>query len=533
MKILERSRLPKISKPQWIQILVVTLVFATFLGIGLSVYHDYGISTDERIDYDRGKINYIRLRGGSLADFQDQCSINSTVCSYPPFFSMVLYRAAPFGDWYDILYTRHLVTFLFFLLSVFFFYLINKKIFNNWLIGLLGAIFLFVSPRIFANSFFNPKDLPFLSAYVIAMYTMLLFIEKKNIWTAILHGIALGASISIRIPGVILLPITALFYLISLFFSNQLHQKNIAKMLGLGLVVAAFSAMFIYSTFPILYTDPINNFISSYKLMSNFPWSNYHLFMGQNIKDIIPWYYSIVWFSIGTPIFYVIFFWIGLFILSFRTIRSKTKDEFSNLLPILTIIACGVLPIISVIISKSVIYTDNRQMFFCYPALLISSLIGIEAIIQWVRQKTNHWKILTACLIVITLGNPTYFMIRYHPFQNAYFNILAGSKMSVVKERFGFDGWCISNKQGLLYLLNNIPEGKIRVSSFDDRDFYTLDFLTLPKDQRDRFIYDEDNPEYILNAYRYYPKKKLEGAEVFYSFMVGDAPIMTIYKVNP
>jgi hypothetical protein len=105
--------------------------------------------------------------------------------------------------------------------------------------------------------------------------------------------------------------------------------------------------------------------------------------------------------------------------------------------------------------------------------------------------------------------------------------------MSVVKERFGFDGWSLSNKQGLEYLLSKIPEGKIRVSSFDSRDFPTMDFLTLPRNVRNRFIFDENNPEYILNCYRYYPEKQVENAEIFYSFMVGDAPVMTIYKVNP
>lgn len=532
MKFLEIIKFPKVSKPQWIQILIVTLFFAAFLGVGFSVYHDYGISTDEPIDYTRGKINYLRLRGGSLEDFQDNCKINSTVCSYPPFFSMVLFRAAPFGDWYDILYTRHLITFLFFALSVFFFYLIGKKIFKHWLIGLLGSLILILSPRIFANSFFNPKDIPFLSSYIIAMYTMFLFVEKKNIWTAILHGLAMGMSISIRIPGVILLPITAVFYFFSLFLDNNLKIKSFLKMIGLGSILGIICALFIYCFFPLLYTDPINNFISAYKLMSNFPWSNYHLFRGYDIQGVIPWYYSILWFSIGSPIFYVLFFWFGTIILGLRFIKARSKSEFLSLLPIYTIGACGVLPIVSVIISKSVIYTDNRQMFFCYPALLLVTLFGINSAVELLKRKTNHWRIFTACLLIISLANPLYFMIRYHPFEKVYFNILAGTKMSIVKERFDFDAWSISNKQGLEYLLKVIPEGKIRVSSFDGRDFPTLDFLTIPHNQRDRFIFDDKNPDYILTTYRFYPRNKVQKAKVFYSFMVGDAPVMTIYKVK-
>jgi len=394
-------------------------------------------------------------------------------------------------------------------------------------------VFLVLSPRIFANSFFNPKDIPFLSAYIIAMYTLLLFIEKKSWWSAILHSLAIGMAVSIRIPGVILLPITALFYFANLFLTKQLSWKSFFKMVGLGVLIGLFSAVFIYSFFPKLYPDPINNFIKSFKLMGDYSWSNYHLFMGKDIQDKLPWYYSIVWFSIGSPLFYVVLFWIGTIILAVRSSFGRTKAAFADLLPIYLVGACGVLPILSIIIGKSVVYTDNRQMYFCYPALLLVSLYGIKSFIDWFKQKTCRWQIVTAIILLMGLANPIYFMVRYHPFQNVYFNILAGSKMSVVKERFGLDGWAISTKQGLEYLLKTIPEGQIRISSFDKRNFIDLDLNTLPRDQRERFVVDNTNPDYVLTAYRYYPEKNFEDGEIFYSIMVGDTPIMTIYKVKP
>lgn len=533
MNFLKKLSFPKLSKPQWIQILIVTLFFASFLGVGFSIYKDYGISTDESVDYTRGKISYLRLRGGSLQDFEESCSHYNSLCDYPPFFSMVLFRAAPFGDWNDILNTRHLVTFLFFAFSVFIFYLLGKKTFKNWKIGLLGALFLVISPRIFASSFFNPKDIPFLSAYIIAIYTMLLFIEKKNWWTALLHGLVTGMAVSIRIPGIVLLPITALFYFLDLYLNKNLSWKSFLKMVGLGTLLGGTCVLFVYAFFPTLYPDPINNFIYSYKLMSNYTWSNYHLFMGKDIRDVLPWYYSIVWFSIGTPIFYVILFWLGIVTLTIRSISTHTKMAFANLLPVYLVGACGILPIFSIIIGKSVVYTDNRQMYFCYPALLLVSLFGLNSLIQWIKQKAKYWQIVIALILVAGLANPIIFMIRYHPFQNVYFNILAGLKMSDVREKFGLDGWSIATKQGLEYLLKTVPEGEIRVSSRDGRNLDDLDFKTLPRDQRDRFVFDDQNPDYIFTSYRYYPQRMVTKGEVYYSIMVGDAPILTIYKVTP
>ena len=87
-------------------------------------------------------------------------------------FSMLLYWYAPTGDTQTIYWRRHQLTFAFFAFSVFIFFLIGKKIFKDWKIGLLGSLFLIISPRIFAHSFYNPKDIPFLSAYIIAIYTL-------------------------------------------------------------------------------------------------------------------------------------------------------------------------------------------------------------------------------------------------------------------------------------------------------------------------------------------------------------------------
>ncbi len=170
------------DKKKLIPVAVVSLFFFTYVLLGCLIYKDYGVSADETIDFRRGQVNYNRLMGGSLADFMDQCSQSKTICYYPPAFSMLLYAIAPGGDTQSIYLRRHLLTFAFFAFSVFIFFLIGKKIFKDWKIGLLGALFLIISPRIFAHSFYNPKDLPFLSVYVISIYTLLLFLEKKNIY---------------------------------------------------------------------------------------------------------------------------------------------------------------------------------------------------------------------------------------------------------------------------------------------------------------------------------------------------------------
>jgi 4-amino-4-deoxy-L-arabinose transferase-like glycosyltransferase len=515
--------------------LVVLFFFGAYLLLGYLIYKDYGVSADEMSDYSEGKINYDLFMGSKLAQFTNGCTPSDTVCHYPPLFSILLYAYAPTGDSQAILWHRHQLTFAFFAFSVFIFFLIGKKIFKDWKIGLLGALFLIISPRIFAHSFYNPKDIPFLSAYVIAIYTLLLFLEKKNVFTAILHGIAMGVMCSIRTPGLIIIPITFFFYLFDLFLSRDKWKSYLKA--GLFLLISLIiAAGLVYWFTPILYTHPIENYIQTFNVMKQFPWNGYQLYMGKDISNQIPWHYSIVWFSISSPVFYLLLFLLGGITLVIRTFKARLRGHFQSMRDLYLVGACGVLPIIIVILMKSVLYTDNRQMYFVYPPLLLISLYGFTLLVDKLRRKTHLWQLVTAILLITGLVYPVYFMIRYHPYQATYFNFLEGSKMSVIKERFILDAWGLAVNVGLEYIARTDPAQKINVKILGG---FKKAWYILPKPYRQRLniLTEQSNPktqppDYIIDTYRYYPIEKVTGGKAVYSIMVGDTDILTVYKVN-
>jgi hypothetical protein len=519
----------RFDKKKLIPIAVVSLFFCTYLLVGFIIYKDYGVSADETIDFRRGQVNYNRLTGGSLAKFIDQCSQSKTICYYPPAFSMLLYAIAPGGDSQSIYFRRHLFTFAFFALSVFIFFLIGKKIFKDWKIGLLGALFLIISPRIFAHSFYNPKDIPFLSIYVISIYTLLLFLEKKNLFTAILHGVVIGLVCSIRTPGLIIIPITIFFYLFDLILSRD-KWKSYLKAAVFLFISGMIAAGLVYWLTPFLYTNADVNFIQMFNVMKQFPWVNYHLYLGKDIENVIPWHYSIVWFSISSPLLYLVLFLIGCLALILRSLKARTRDYFRSLRDFYLVGACWFLPLISVILMKSIIYTDNRQMYFIYPPMLLSSLFGFKVLTGKIRQKTLHWQWVTAIILVAGLAYPVYFMVRNHPYQNTYFNFLAGSKMSVIKERFALDAWGLSVRKGLEYIASTDPAKAIKVKVMGG---YNNGVLLLDKKDRKRLSVSNYTPSnYIIETYRYYPVRQVVGGKIVYSIKVGDTDILTVYKMD-
>ena len=76
---------------------------------------------------------------------------------------------------------RHIFISIFFYISLIFYFKIFQKIFRNWMISLLGVLFLLLSPRIFAESFYNNKDIFFMSSCIIVTFFFTKYFQE-NTW---------------------------------------------------------------------------------------------------------------------------------------------------------------------------------------------------------------------------------------------------------------------------------------------------------------------------------------------------------------
>ena len=94
---------------------------------------------------------------------------------------------------------RHLVTFLIFFSSTFFFYLLLKNKFKSVFYALLGTSFLIISPRIFANSFYNSKDIIFMSLFIISLFYSLRFLKSKDILNGFILSIIYALAINLKL----------------------------------------------------------------------------------------------------------------------------------------------------------------------------------------------------------------------------------------------------------------------------------------------------------------------------------------------
>src|SRR5581483_7448949 len=145
--------------------------------LGSFIYKDYGISWDEKEQRGLGRItyNYVVTGDNTLKTYDNR--------GLGPGFELPLIFMEKWlhleGD-RNIFLARHLATHIFFLLGVFCGYVLALRIFRSQFIACLAFIMLAFHPRIYAHSFFNTKDIPFLAALLIVMMVSQAAFEKNR-----------------------------------------------------------------------------------------------------------------------------------------------------------------------------------------------------------------------------------------------------------------------------------------------------------------------------------------------------------------
>jgi hypothetical protein len=441
------------------------LFFLLFLLLGLLILDDYGISWDESIQRRHGRV--------SIDYAAEKLGFDGHV-ALEPAFDLDDYQWSNYGMIYQIsanlleqgfgfeespyryYQLRHLMAFLLFWLATIYFYRTLRLRFpdRGWY-PLLGTLALVLSPRIFANSFYNPKDHILLVFYLINVFTLLRLLKERTWRNLIFHAFATGLALNTRLPALIV-PLTTV-----LVFGWEFLRDPPRRSSNLAMVAAylPLSVVFTVPFFPYLWEDTFSRLIGAFTEMSDFEWDSYVWLFGDVISALdVPAYYIPAWIVITTPILYLIFLFTGLYAtlkdmaVNLRRLRLwTTPDQLLDF----TQLGLAVGPILVVILLHSTLYNGWRHMHFVYPGFVFLLMVGFD-------HARRHWKRkrLVAGLLAAGLVTTAFQMIRYHPHQYVYFNeaIHGGELM----HRFDMDYWGVGFRQAFLELAEQIPEGEVR-----------------------------------------------------------------------
>ena len=210
------------------KLIIIAVIYLIFFIIGILSYQDFGISVDE---WDLRLMGYVNLKYvieifsqnatakldeilliPKLSDYSG--NTHGVIFSLPMALIEYLFNITDSQKYYFI---RHYFNHLLFLLANFYFFLLVAERFDNWIYGVFGALFLFLSPRIFAESFYNHKDILFLSLFIINLYYGIHFLKTQSIKNSILFSFTSALAVYIRIMGIIIAPVIVFFYLPKIF----------------------------------------------------------------------------------------------------------------------------------------------------------------------------------------------------------------------------------------------------------------------------------------------------------------------------
>jgi len=353
-----------------------------------------------------------------------------------------------------LLISKHFVVFLFFSISGLFFFLIINKITKDFVVSGISTALYLTYPYLFGHALFNPKDIPFLSFWIICSYFSLRLVEdfylKKKIKISQFIVLAFFTAflVSIRIIGLLIL----IQYLVSILIFLQITKKNLISLF--------FFVFFIYILNPIFWHNPLE-LINSIKWMGKYPQNICTLTNGSCLYSLsLPSSYYFIWLFYKLPILILI----GYFI--FPIIESKIfkNDVVSIYYGTLLIIAPVI--IIIFILKDVAIYDELRHLLFIFPLILIVSLSNLYIYLK----KKLFYIFATLVLIFFVMEN-----ISLNPYQYTWLNSF--SKFKDIEKNFEVDYWGISNKNLQKKIIEFSGKEKIPKSICIYGDYYVKEFL--------------------------------------------------------
>ena len=507
----------------------VFMLLALLALAGVLLVDDYGVAFDESVQRALAAVTAAYMIGADDALLQHYDRTYGVAFELPLLFVELMLGLE---DSRSIHLTRHILTHLFFLMGGFFCYLLVRRMHGGRVLALFAMLLFLLHPRLYAHSFINTKDVPFLSMFMIVLFLIHRAFRKDDFAAFISCGMAVGVLTNIRILGLMLFAAVVGMRALDLLQATDWRERK--RILATAGLFAAASALILYATWPYLWSDPLGHFAEAFVHMADHPQMISSLFQGEwFVGGDIPPHYIPTWLAITTPPIALLLGGIGLLHVLRRALTQpraalgKGAARFELLLA-----ACFALPLAAVVLFSSNLYNGWRQLYFLYAPLVLLAAIGLS----WLLSIANGNARLRLAVFGLAGGGliaTAAQMAAMHPNQALYFNFLVDrTTPERLRTQYDMDYYELTFRQGLEYLLERYPQSPISV----DIAFGNLNSSILPQADRQRILanFDQHADFHITNHRRY----KTSGATLgtlgpsIYDFKVYNNTVMSVVALD-
>ncbi len=459
------------------------LALALFLIAGLAVLDDYGVTADEPWQRSIGLDSLRYLRGDWDALPNDHNKFYGIAFEAPLLF---IERAFGLQVDRDVHLARHLLTHLTLLIGGLFAYMLAHRLFGSRPLAVAAMLLFLLHPRLYAHSFFNSKDIPFLVMFMVALFLTHWAFKRDGVAAFALLGAAVGLLINLRVMGVVLPAAVLALRALDLAFAQEwAERKRILVTTG---VFALAGALTIYAILPYLWSDPIGRAAEWWATLSNHPNKPTDLFRGTLYRsDDFPIEYLPVWFSISSPPFALLLGAAGAGCVLLRGARSPRKALRSGGLRFaLLLVACFALPALAVMLPGGNIYNGWRQMYFLWAPFALLAVFGLHRLAGALgaRARMAVYGAAGAGFAATVIS-----MALIHPNEDVYFNLLTDRVApGHLRSQYPVAYWDHTIRQGLEWVVMRSAQSSGGPSpTTANGPFWVIEnALVLPESARER-----------------------------------------------
>ena len=527
------------------------LALAAFAAVGLAIFDDYGAATDEWSQRHVGETALAFYSGGEVETRFHNQRFYGAAFELP---LVLAERALGLEDTRDILLSRRLLTHLFFLVGGAFVWLLARRMFGSRALALAAMLIFLLHPRIYAHSFFNSKDPVFLSMFAIALYAIHRAFRRDSLSAFAVCGAAVGLLVGVRILGFALFAAVlamrgADFVSAALAGAGKTRAALSAAAFALAAIPIALLAM------PLLLGEPLA-FFDGFGELSRHPTILIsQLFMGEIVDSgDNPRFYTHVWMAITTPPIALALAVLGVGAVLWSGARRPLEALANSELRFrLLLAACLILTLTAFAVIKPVAIEDWRHAYFLHAPMCLLAVCGLDAMARAARRLGGRRRLLAGILgerapasaavaaasigaiAALGIGLTAFETASIHPFQYLYFNrFVDRDAPEYLRTQYDMSYWGISNLQALEFLLDEYPDGAVRVKTHWPPAEHSMRIL--PKADRERVI-RYGFADFYVTHYREHIQTGVLYSEPFapalHELRVYGSAIMSVLAVNP
>lgn len=485
-------------------------------------FMDFGATFDESSVYVRGLVLGHQLMHGDVPGMVVKSVPDDGLVIYDHLYGMVLGFLNPNGN-LDIYHLLNLLAAL--PLFIVLFEVLLASTGNPWAAA-LGPVFLFLIPRFTGDIAGNPKDVPFATAYFLALAGIHYFLSRRPatrfITQALVLGFCFGLAQCTRTLGFSLYPVF-LLYDFHLFYhrGKQLWKHWVRHLKETALLLACvffISNLMMVATWPYLRENYAAHLLEALQISKSFFWNNSVLFEGKQIlASQLPLSYLPVWLLVTTPLGLLL-----LLVSSFRFARRFQQNELAVLLVCAVGVNAGL-----VILLRPILYDGLRHFLFFLP--ILAALAALSAA-SWIKDTApRSLRVLLLGLVALNMISVGVGMHLLHPYEYVYFNELTGGlKGSVGK--FDNDYWGASTREAVEWVKKNgltDPKKVYQINS-SGNNYQVLPYLN------ERMVWTDNlkDADYYLSTTRDGKDKRVDSSKIVYAVQRENVPLCYVFKVK-